>query len=1373
MKSTIYTITTVLLAGIFSSLRAEDPAKKNDQVLSFTENKGQVCDQNNNLRPDVLFSGTNNGMLFHLKKNGVSYQLHKVLKWKEHEDKKTNQKSSVPSETGIYRVDINWLNANSNVQIEKGTALEGCSNYYLAHCKDGALNVKSYHNIIYNNIYDRIDLKWYEKNGQLEYDFIVAPNSDYNQIKIEINGAKKLSINEKGELEIETPYGSITEQAPIAYQGNVIVKAKWILESNSKVVSIRLGNYNPALPVIIDPVVRSWGSYYGGTGDDFGRGIAVDASGNSFTTGYTASATSTLIATTGAFQTTYAGGSFDAFVTKFNTGGGRLWGTYVGDIEDDYAMDVDLDGSGNVYIGGYVYYISNLPALATAGTHDNVFSGGRDAFVLKFNTTGARVWGTYFGGTGDDYGLGVAFDASSNLIYLTGQTTTSVSAIIASVGAHQSVLGGGTDAFITNFNITTGLRNWSTYYGGAANDIGQECNLTAAGEVYMCGSTTSSVAISTAGAHQTAFSGVGSLTDGFLVKFSNVGLRQWGTYYGGTSTDIAYAVSVDASNNVFIVGETTSSGNIASAGAYKTTIGATDGFLAKFNATGVRQFGTYVGETAADRLYTCATDASGNIFVGGEAAASAGTLNITPGNFQNTNGGGADSYIAKFSNTGGFLLGTFYGGNGNDYAYGMDVLGSEVFLTGSTTSTMNIVSSGAHQITKGSATDAFISKLRDCAGTFSSSITNTTVCQGQPATIGVGGIGITSYSWNTGATTASISPSPMGTTIYTVTANTATAGCSYQSVFTVSVNLPPIGSVSGNTTICSGNSTTLTATGTGTGTIFYSWNTGPITPTIALSPTTTTTYSVNVYYSATGCGTLIPVTISVTPNPTINIAGSTTICSGGTTTLTASGASSYTWNTGPTTNSIAVSPTITTSYTVNGSTGSCSATRTINVIVNASPNVTLTASTPSICSGSSVGLTATGATTYSWSTGATTSSISVTPTSTIIYTVTGTTAGCTNTKTVNINVTTTPAVNVSTSTPTICTGSTATIMATGALTYSWSTGATTSSVLVSPTVTTSYTVTGSNGNCSNTKTITIVNNTPNLNVSATSTTICSGGTATITAGGATTYSWNTGATTAAINVSPTANTSYTVTGTTGACTTTSMITINVSTAISMNIAASNSVSCSGAPVVLTASGASTYTWSTGPNTTTISVSPLVSTTYTVNGTSGSCNGSTVITIGVGTNPTVSSITSSSLICTLPSQQSATLTASGATTYSWNTGATTAAITVSPGVTTTYTVIGYNAQGCSNSSIITQSVATCTGVDELNALNEISIFPNPSNGEFTVKGVKGIVEIINSIGQTVYTSEINSDELKVTGLASGIYYLRVVNTKGSKKIIINN
>jgi hypothetical protein len=442
------------------------------------------------------------------------------------------------------------------------------------------------------------------------------------------------------------------------------------------------------------------------------------------------------------------------------------------------------------------------------------------------------------------------------------------------------------------------------------------------------------------------------------------------------------------------------------------------------------------------------------------------------------------------------------------------------------------------------------------------------------------------------------------------------------------------------------------------------------------------------------------------------------------------------------------------------------------VSVTPSPTVVVSSSTTSICSGSSVGLSVTGAATYTWNTGATSASINVSPTVNTTYTVTGTTSGCTNSKTISISISPTPTVNTTASSATICSGGSSTITATGAISYTWNTGATTAGIAVSPSVATTYTVNGSNGTCSSTRTITIYNDSPILLVSSTATTICAGGSSTLTASGASTYSWSTGATGTSLVVSPATNTTYSVIGINGVCSATSAVSINVSSAISMNIIPSASVSCSGAPVILTANGASTYTWNTGSNSNTISVTPTVSTNYTVNGTSGTCSGSTVITIGLSTNPTVNVITSNPVICTQPTQQTATITASGASTYSWNTGATSAIVAVSPSITTTYTVIGTNANGCSNSSVITQSVSLCTGVENHNTIiNTLMVYPNPSNGEFTVKGIEGKVEIINSIGQTVYTSELKTDELKVSGLAEGVYYLYVRSAGTYKKIVI--
>ena len=209
--------------------------------ISFTENNGQIHDQNYKSRPDVLFGGSDGNLVFHLKNNGISYQLNRVDTWKKEEDLSTKkagfenaeaETKLVADQTTIYRLDINWLNANTNAELIKQKPLDGFNNYYLENCPNGALNVKSYQQITYQNIYDGIDLKWYEKDGHLEYDYLVSAGADYKQIQLEIKGADKLTLNNKGELIYKTPLGNIIEQAPLVIQNGKILKSKWIITNN-------------------------------------------------------------------------------------------------------------------------------------------------------------------------------------------------------------------------------------------------------------------------------------------------------------------------------------------------------------------------------------------------------------------------------------------------------------------------------------------------------------------------------------------------------------------------------------------------------------------------------------------------------------------------------------------------------------------------------------------------------------------------------------------------------------------------------------------------------------------------------------------------------------------------------------------------------------------------------------------------------------------------------------------------------------------------------------------------------------------------------------------------------------------------------------
>jgi len=358
--------------------------------------------------------------------------------------------------------------------------------------------------------------------------------------------------------------------------------------------------------------------------------------------------------------------------------------------------------------------------------------------------------------------------------------------------------------------------------------------------------------------------------------------------------------------------------------------------------------------------------------------------------------------------------------------------------------------------------------------TVSAVASNTAVCAGSSATLTASGA--TNYTWTSGGTTSTENVTPTALTVYTVTGETS--GCS--NTATVSVDalaVPSVSVAASSASICSSNSTTLTASGATN----YTWTSGGTTSTEIVTPATTTTYTVTG--EATGCSGTATVAINVTATPTVAAAASNaTICTGNSATLTASGATNYTWTSGGTTSTESVTPTVLTVYTVTGETSGCSSTAIVSVDVNTIiPTVTVSASSASVCSGSSATLTAGGATNYTWTSGGTTSTEVVTPTALTVYTVTGETNSCSNTATVSLGVNQTPTVSAVASQTLLCddgsTGSSILTASSNGTTYLWSDGATTMTTVVTPSVTSVYTITATGNGCSANAFVTVtVNN---------------------------------------------------------------------------------------------------------------------------------------------------------------------------------------------------------------------------------------------------------------------------------------------------------
>jgi gliding motility-associated-like protein len=565
-----------------------------------------------------------------------------------------------------------------------------------------------------------------------------------------------------------------------------------------------------------------------------------------------------------------------------------------------------------------------------------------------------------------------------------------------------------------------------------------------------------------------------------------------------------------------------------------------------------------------------------------------------------------------------------------------------------------------------------------------------TVCTGTAVTLS--GSGAATYTW-TGGVANGVAFTPAATATYTVT-GTSAAGCINTDAVVVTVNPLPTVNAGADVAICIGASTTLTATGATT----YTW-TGGVTNGVAFSPAATATYTVTGT-DANGCINTDAVVVTVNPLPTVNAGLDQAVCIGAPVTLTATGAATYTW-TGGITNGVAFTPAATTTYTVTG-TSAAGCINTDAVVVTVNPLPVVVANDVSVCTGGTTPLTASGAATYTWSPGtnlsATTgSTVNFTAGSNTTYTVTGTSAaGCVSTDPISVTVLANAPINAGPDVS-LCAGASTTLTATGGTTYTWNNGlGTGNNFSITPAATTTYTVVGTDAvGCIGTDAITVtVNPLPIVNAGLDQT-VCAGTTVTLTAIGAATYTW-TGGITNGVAFTPASTITYTVTGTTAAgCTGTDAVLVTVNTIPVVNAGTDQTV-CAGTAVTLTGAGAATYTW-TGGVTNGVAFTPAATATYTVTGTSAAgCTATDQVVVTVNPMPT----TNAGADQTVCAGTSVTLTATGASTYTWNNGVTNG-IAFTPAVgSITYTVTGTTAAGC----ILTDQVIVTVNPNPVPVIN---------------------------------------------------------------------
>ncbi len=525
-----------------------------------------------------------------------------------------------------------------------------------------------------------------------------------------------------------------------------------------------------------------------------------------------------------------------------------------------------------------------------------------------------------------------------------------------------------------------------------------------------------------------------------------------------------------------------------------------------------------------------------------------------------------------------------------------------------------------------------------------------------------------------------------------------------------------------NTNACVGALVQFTNTSsTGTG-IVYNWSFGDGGISALQNPShayaTSGTFNAQLIVSNGSCLDTIVHQVTVTPGPTVTVnPNPNVICAGQSVTLTANGATTYSWSpsinlTASTGTTVTASPQISTTYTITGTTSGCSGNTTAIITISAITTVNSSPAVSTICVGDGVLLTGSGANTYTWSPSSglnfsVGSVVMASPSVTTTYVLTGTNAaGCDGFDTTIITVNPLPAISFNPAAPSICIGGNILLTASGANIYSWSpsialSATNVATVTASPTITSTYSVFATDVNgCTNTNSVVVtVNPLPVISVIPVAPSICLGDNVVLNANGAASYTWSpsTGlnnSTSVSVTASPITSSTYTVVGTSAAgCSDQTTVSVNVLPLPALNILPVNPTICGGGSVNVTASGASTYAWSPsiGLNNSTnavVTASPSSTSTYTVNGTGANgCSATASTIISVNALPVINI---NPIVATICVGENVQLTASGATNYLWSPAATLNSNNISnpiatPSASTTYSVLGTDANGCTGSA----------------------------------------------------------------------------------------
>jgi hypothetical protein len=565
---------------------------------------------------------------------------------------------------------------------------------------------------------------------ELEYDFVVSPGADPNQIQLSFTGADSVRLDPAGNLVLQTGDTEIRQSAPYIYQDingtRQQVAGEFRIENSEfsgttdycllTTVYFELGPYDPTRLLVIDPVVLSYSTYLGGSGSEEAWDIAVDSSGQSYVTGQTYSPNFPVF---DPWQPSNAGGG-DVFVAKFSPSGSTLaYATYLGGSVFDRGHGIAVGKDGSAFITG-ITESDNFPT--TPGTYQSSCAGVvcHDAFITRLSVDGSQLmYSTFLGGQHYDYGDDVAVDTGGNA-YVKGLT---MSANFPTVNAAQPQYGGGgwctewidhpcTDVFVTKLNRQGSALVYSTYLGGNRDEgyFSGDGGIAVdpAGHAYVTGETWSQN-FPAYNAIQPTFNG--GTFDAFVTKLSPEGSAfVYSGYLGGNNAEAGQAIAADALGNAYVTGYTHSNNFPTTANSFQPSFqGESDAFITKLNPAGsVFVYSTYFGGSLWDRGYGIGLDKAGNAYIGGWTYSTNLPIVLA---FQAGFGGTIDAFVAKLSSGGHSLMYSSYlGGSSSEYGNGIAVDGlGNAYVAGLTNST-NFPTLKPFQPVK-AGIDAFVTKI--------------------------------------------------------------------------------------------------------------------------------------------------------------------------------------------------------------------------------------------------------------------------------------------------------------------------------------------------------------------------------------------------------------------------------------------------------------------------------------------------------------------------------------------------------------------------------------------------------------------------------------------------------------------------------------